>query len=86
MLLHLDVVACVSPMLPKLNVVVLAESCVILLLCLILAGYQFVLYTRHRYVGLMHGMICMLQLLLNQYQYHSIKIDEDHELSKMTLK
>ena len=49
LLLHLDVVPCLHPVvLPKLNVVVLAESCLILLLCLLLAGYQFVLYKRHR--------------------------------------
>jgi len=48
LLLYLDVVPCLHPaVLPKLNVVVLAESCLILLLCLILAGYQFVLYNRH---------------------------------------
>ena len=52
LLLHLDVVPCLHPMvLPKLNVVVLAESCLILLLCLLLAGYQYVLYNRHRCVA-----------------------------------
>ena len=58
LLLYLDVVPCLHPMvLPKLNVVVLAESCLILLLCLLLAGYQFVLYNRHRCVAL-NSMIC----------------------------
>ena len=62
LLLHLDVVPCVSPLLPKLNVVVLAESSVILLLCLLLAGYQFVLSNRHRYAALLHGMTYMYLL------------------------
>ena len=58
LLLYLDVVPCLHPaVLPKLNVVVLAESCLILLLCLILAGYQFVLYNRHRCVAL-NSMMC----------------------------
>ena len=80
LLLYLDVVPCLHPaVLPKLNVVVLAESCLILLLCLILAGYQFVLYNRHRCVAL-NSTMCNSATSNNS---HSVKIDEDYEQSKL---
>ena len=78
LLLYLDVVPCLHPrVLPKLNVVVLAESCLILLLCLPLAGYQYVLYNRHRCVrNNLYVTICT-------NNSHSVKIDEDYEQSKL---
>ena len=59
LILHLDLVLCMSPLLPPANIVVLGESCLILLLCLFCAGYQFLLYNRHR------CLILCIFLLLN---------------------
>ena len=79
--LYLDVVPCLEScaVLPKLNVVVLAQSCLILLLCLPLSGYQYVLYNRHRCV---RCIMCNSYFTNNLYM-HSVKIEEDYEQSKL---